>query len=141
MSRKFLKIFERIGAIIANNHFVYASGKHGSAYFNKNAVYCDTEETSRLCRAIAEQFAGDNIELVIGPETGGIVLSQWTAYHFSKINKRKVISVYIANIPKFYALASAEFDAWEAPCPLCEQNIPINTEFGKGNEFLAKKSR
>jgi len=27
------------GAVITGSHFVYTSGKHGSAYVNKDAVY------------------------------------------------------------------------------------------------------
>jgi orotate phosphoribosyltransferase len=48
-----LKMLERVGAIITDSHIVYTSGKHGSAYVNKDAVYPHTLETSRLCREIA----------------------------------------------------------------------------------------
>ena len=46
----------------------------------------------------------------------------------------------VAYIPKLIALVNVKLDAWdEADCPLCEQNVPINTDVGKGREFLARK--
>lgn len=89
-----LKILGRVGAVITNSHIVYTSGKHGSAYVNKDAVYPHTEDTSRLCLAIAEEFFDDNVQVVIAPAVGGVILSQWTAYHLSKITDREVFGVY-----------------------------------------------
>ena len=46
----------------------------------------------------------------------------------------------VANVPKLIALVNIKLDAWdEADCPLCAQNVPINTDVGKGREFLARK--
>ncbi|KKU86195.1 MAG: Orotate phosphoribosyltransferase [Parcubacteria group bacterium GW2011_GWA2_47_9] len=89
-----LQILGKVGAVITNSHIVYASGKHGEAYVNKDAVYPHTKETSRLCRAIAEQFADDGVETVVAPAIGGVILSQWTAYHLSEITEREVFGVY-----------------------------------------------
>ena len=42
----------------------------------------------------------------------------------------------------FTALGIIEAEAFEeAECPLCKKNIPINTEVGKGREFLARRQR
>jgi len=89
-----LQTLNRLGAIISDSHIVYTSGKHGSNYINKDAIYPYTEETSRFCHALAMKFAKEKIEVVVGPTLGGIVLSQWTSYHLSKINKYNVFSVY-----------------------------------------------
>lgn len=89
-----LQVLRKVGAFIDDGHFVYTSGRHGTAYINKDALYLHTEETSRLCRAIAKQFVGDNVEVVIAPAIGGVVLSQWTAHHLSEMNGREVFSVY-----------------------------------------------
>ena len=46
----------------------------------------------------------------------------------------------VADVPKLTALVSVKLDAYdEATCPLCEQNVPINTDVGKGREFLARR--
>lgn len=89
-----LKLLEKVGAIITDSHIVYTSGKHGTTYINKDAVYLHTKETSDLCRAIAEQFADDSVEVVIAPAIGGVILSQWTAHYLSEITGCEVFSVY-----------------------------------------------
>ena len=89
-----LQVLGNVGAVIANSHIVYTSGKHGTAYVNKDAVYPHTKETSDLCRAIAEQFVDDSVEVVIAPAIGGVILSQWIAHHLSEITGREVFGVY-----------------------------------------------
>jgi len=46
----------------------------------------------------------------------------------------------VAHVPVLTALVNVRLDAWdEAVCPLCERGIPINTDVGRGREFLARK--
>ena len=46
----------------------------------------------------------------------------------------------VANVPELFALVNVTLDAWEeADCPLCAKGGPINTDVGKGREFLARK--
>jgi len=203
-----LQMLSKIGAIITDSHIIYTSGKHGTAYVNKDAIYPHTKMTSNLCRAIAEQFANDGVEVVIAPAIGGVILSQWTAYHLSEITGCEVFGVYaekaesgdafmikrgydkivalknvlvvedvlttggsakkvieatrtlggnivglgvlcnrggieakdVADPPKLVALANIKLDAWdEKDCPLCAKGIPINTDVGKGREYLMRK--
>jgi len=88
-----LEILQKVGAF-RSGHFVFVSGMHADTYVNKNAMYPYTREMSKLCRGIAEMFKGKNIDAVVGPETGGIILAQWTAYHLSEIEGREVWGVY-----------------------------------------------
>ena len=204
-----LQVLSKVGAVVTDSHIVYTSGKHGPAYVNKDALYPHTAETSRLCRAIAERFADDNVQVVIAPAIGGVILSQWTAHHLSKMNGHEVFGVYaeksedrrrddfiikrgydkliagkivlvvedvlttggsakkvveatraiggyvvglgvlcnrggitpqMIDVPKLDALVSVKLDAWdEATCPLCERNVPVNTDIGKGREFIARE--
>ncbi|TSC96416.1 MAG: orotate phosphoribosyltransferase, partial [Parcubacteria group bacterium Athens1014_26] len=89
-----LNIFRRVGAILTGGHFVYTSGKHGSVYFNKDAIYVYSKEVSKLCEAMAVKFLKDGVEIVIAPAVGGIILSQWVAYHLSRMSGEEVLSVY-----------------------------------------------
>ena len=89
-----LTILGKVGAVITQSHIIYVSGKHGTAYVNKDAVYLHTKETSDLCRAIAEQFTNDNVEVVIAPAIGGVILSQWVAHHLTEMSGREVLGVY-----------------------------------------------
>lgn len=233
-----LQVLGKVGAVITDSHIVYTSGKHGTAYVNKDAVYPHTKEISVLCRAIAEWFADDGVEVVIAPAIGGVILSQWVAHHLWGITGREVLGVYaekaersifkavveialniltlglftllkgeelvvkedrfvikrgydkivagknvlvvedvlttggsakkvieatrvlggkiiglgvlcnrggitpqdVADPPKLFALVNVKLDAWEeADCPLCAKNVPINTDVGKGREYLARK--
>lgn len=88
-----LELLQKVGAFRAG-HFVFVSGLHADTYVNKNAMYPYTHEISKLCKAIAEKFAGQNVEAVVGPATGGIILSQWVAYHLSEMENSEVYAVY-----------------------------------------------
>lgn len=204
--QEILSMLSSVGAVIRHSHIIYTSGKHGSMYINKDALYPHTKETSALCRVIAHHFAHDNIDVVVAPALGGIILSQWTAHHLSEINGREVLGVYaekmdsdfvikrgydklitgknvliledilttggsvkkvvmvarsfnanivgvgalcnrggiepkdLGDVPKLFSLVSMQLDAWEeTDCPLCAEQIPVNTSVGKGREFLVKK--
>ena len=206
--RQTLETLERLKAVLSG-HFVFASGRHGSAYVNKDAVYPHTRDISRLCYEIAKFFAYDHVQVVIAPAVGGVILSQWVAYHLTGLMKEDVLGVYadktgiqtdgevgfiikrgydklvadervlvvedilttgrsvkkvveavrqsggrvvgvgvlcnrggitsedLGDVPKLFALADIKLESW-APrdCPLCVQGIPMNTDVGKGREFL-----
>src|SRR6185503_4691372 len=68
-------------AMITGSHVVYTSGKHGSAYVNKDAVYPSTARVAELCRFLADATAPHRPEVVCGPAMGGIILAQWTGHH------------------------------------------------------------
>ncbi len=89
-----LKLLEQVGALITNSHLVYTSGRHGSAYVNKDAVYPHTELTSQLCQEIASKFADIRVEVVIAPAIGGVILSQWVAYHLTRLFQEEVFGIY-----------------------------------------------
>lgn len=76
-----LQLFEEAGAIRSGGHFVYTSGRHGSTYVNKDAVYPDTERISELCSLLADAVAGFRPEVVCGPAVAGIIVAQWTGHH------------------------------------------------------------
>lgn len=63
---------------IMNGHFVLTSGKHSPHYVEKFNVLQHPEMTEKLCKAIAEHFKDANIETVVGPVTGGIILAHET---------------------------------------------------------------
>jgi len=97
-NQEVLAILTQVGAVITDSHIVYTLGKHGSAYINKDALYPHTKETSQLCRLFAEHFAQDDVDVVIAPALGGIILSQWTAYHLSELTGREVLGLYTEKI-------------------------------------------
>ncbi len=88
------EILKETGALVTDNHFVYTSGKHGSVYINKDAVYPHTQKASEVGELFAEKVKDLDIDVVVGPMIGGIILSQWTAYHLSKLKGKEILGVY-----------------------------------------------
>lgn len=248
-----LDLLKKMHVIRANGHFVYTSGRHGSVYVDKDAIYPHVKDTSELCRTMAEHFSDYPIEVVVAPAVGGLVLSQWVAYHLSELTGRYILSVYaekeetpiifsdnyrrislqetsfsprygdvrtggsklielyrgeqlvkknkffslrrsnfsnivanrtmlvvedilttggtaksvveavrvshgdvvglaaicnrgkvtaetVGNVPELFTLSSLDLETWsEEECPLCAQNIPIDTSVGKGKDFIARQ--
>lgn len=89
-----LRIFTQAKAITVNGHFVYTGGEHANTYVNKDAIYARTKLVSMLCIELAGRFIDDDIDVVVGPAIGGVILSQWTAYHLSALSGREVCAVY-----------------------------------------------
>jgi orotate phosphoribosyltransferase len=89
-----IEILKSVEAIITDSHFVLTSGKHASVYINKDALYPHTAETSKVCEMFAQKVKDLEIDTVVGPALGGIVLSQWTARHLSKIMGKEVLGLY-----------------------------------------------
>lgn len=88
-----LDILTKVGAFRAG-HFVLTSGRHSDSYILKDALYAHPNETSALCRSIAERFADKNVGAVIGPAIGAAILSQWVAYHLADMRGDDVYGVY-----------------------------------------------
>ena len=205
-----MQMFVDAGAIVRDSHFVYSSGRHSSVYINKDALYLHTNVISTLCQLMAQPNNADEIDVVVGPVLGGIVLSQWVAYYLNSRrasgeslalyaekegdgpdkqflfrrgydryipgknvlvvedvlttggSARQVIELVrlhggnviglsalcnrgdvqpgdIGNVPISTLIAVTLKTYTEAECPFCQQQIPINTDLGKGKAFLAKR--
>lgn len=92
---KIMQIFADVGAIISNSHFVYSSGRHSSVYINKDALYLHTKAIATLCQMMARPYNTDQVDVVVGPVLGGIVLSQWVAHYLNtNRNSGETLAVY-----------------------------------------------
>lgn len=202
-----LDILKKVNAIVTNDHFVYTSGRHGNVYIRKDMLYPHTKETSKICKLFAEKFKNRNIDIIVAPAIGGIILSQWTAYHLSKLKKKEILGIFtekdendnqvfkrgydslvkgknvlvvedltttggsvkkvvnsvkkaggkvigvcvmLSRDPKMVTSESIgaalsylgifKADSYDREeCPLCKNNIPINTIVGHGQKFLKQK--
>ena len=72
------ELLRETGAIL-EGHFLLTSGLHSRLYVEKFNVLQHPEYTEKLCEMIANHFKDEEVETVIGPATGGIILSQVTA--------------------------------------------------------------
>lgn len=68
------EMFIKSGAIL-EGHFLLTSGKHSSMYLEKFQVLQHPAYTAQMGASLAEMFSGDNVQLVVGPATGGILLA------------------------------------------------------------------
>lgn len=98
-SNDVLNIFKKTGGYITGSHIVYTSGKHGESYLNKDAIYPHTKEISSICLEIAKRFKSKKVEVVSAPALGGIILSQWTAFHLTNLTGKEVLGVYTEKTP------------------------------------------
>jgi orotate phosphoribosyltransferase len=73
-------------AVLQNDHFVYVSGDHGSGWIDKDAIYPHTERIEHLCRNLARIVKDRGIEVVCGPATGGLVISEWTSHELGVLS-------------------------------------------------------
>lgn len=60
---------------IMEGHFLLTSGLHSPMYVEKFNVLQHPVYTEQLCQALAEKFKDQNIQTVVGPVTGGILLA------------------------------------------------------------------
>ena len=97
-----LVLFKRLNMIVANGHFRYSSGEHGPTYVNKDALYLHSDETSQLCYEIARRASGicGDIDCVVGPEKGGIILSQWVGFHLAQKERHGVLSIFAEKVAR-----------------------------------------
>lgn len=68
------QLFIDTGAIL-EGHFLLTSGLHSPLYVEKFQVLQYPNYTAQLCAALAEKFVDDQVEVVVGPVTGGILLA------------------------------------------------------------------
>lgn len=77
------ELLTHLGVFI-DGHFVYKSGKHGSRYVNKDALFQNPYITQWAIGGALAGLAPDiDIDVVVSPVTGGIVLANWTAVSLS----------------------------------------------------------
>lgn len=105
-----VRILKNINAIVTNDHFVYTSGKHGSVYIRKDMLYPHTEKASKIGRIIAKKFQNKNIDVVVGPSIGGIILSQWTAYYLSKLKNKETLGIFTEKDENSNQVFKREYD-------------------------------
>jgi orotate phosphoribosyltransferase len=74
-------MLESCGALIQQDHFVYASGEHGPGWIAKDIVNMDPSRPRDLGAMLAEAVAEAGIEadVVCGPAIGGVICAQYTA--------------------------------------------------------------
>lgn len=92
------QILKERKAVLAGDHFQYASGKHGSEYVNKSAIFPDGESTAELCKFLVRPFQAKNIDTVAGPQMGGVILSYESAKALTQMEYRPIHGVFAEKV-------------------------------------------
>ncbi len=82
-SSELLKIFQKTGALL-QGHFLLTSGRHSNYYFQCAKVLQYPQYTEMVCKIIADKFKDYDIDTVIAPAIGGIVVGQEVARQLNK---------------------------------------------------------
>ncbi len=110
MKKNVVDILKQAGAIITNDHIVLVSGRHSDAYINPDALLPHTLACSQVGKLFAELYKNANIDVVVGPAYGGIILSQWAAYHLSGIKKKDILGLFTEKTPDKNQIFERGFD-------------------------------
>lgn len=92
-------ILVRLGAFVVDDHFVYASGQHGSVYVNKDAVTPHVSDLWDLAQEIAAVSARHGLEVIVGPAEGSITLAGFVALALSADEHRHVLGPWASKQP------------------------------------------
>ena len=69
-----MKKFEQAGAI-QKGHFKLTSGVHSDTYIQCAQVMQHPEFMHSLCSELGKKFRGDDIDVIVGPAIGGIIMA------------------------------------------------------------------
>ena len=83
-----LNIFKNTEALL-NGHFLLTSGRHSNVYFQCAKVLQYPQYNQDICTTLAEHFRSFEIDTVIAPAIGGIVVGQEVA---RQLNKRFIFA-------------------------------------------------
>jgi orotate phosphoribosyltransferase len=78
-----LEVFRKTGALL-EGHFLLTSGRHSNVYFQCAKVLQYPEYTKQICSLITEQFKSYEIETVVAPAMGGIIVGYEVARQLGK---------------------------------------------------------
>jgi orotate phosphoribosyltransferase len=65
----------RASGALKEGHFVLSSGRHSDQYIEKFDLLRQPRATSDVCRLFADRYRDQDIDVVVGPTTGGVILA------------------------------------------------------------------
>ncbi|MGM0436849.1 MAG: orotate phosphoribosyltransferase [Bacillota bacterium] len=86
--KEIIELFKKTD-VIQTGHFELSSGRHTDTYLQCAKIMQYPEYTNKLAKEIAEFWTEEDIDLVVGPAIGGIIISYAVA---SVMNLRNIFS-------------------------------------------------
>lgn len=73
-STNILQLFKDSEALLTG-HFLLTSGRHSDVYYEKFMLLKNPAICTQICKAMADSFRDANVQTVVGPTTGGIIIA------------------------------------------------------------------
>lgn len=79
------RVFEILkeAGVLLEGHFRLTSGRHSNRYLQCAKIFRNTKYSEELCGALAEQFADDGVQVVIGPAMGAVQMAYEVSRHLN----------------------------------------------------------
>ncbi|MDD5772402.1 MAG: orotate phosphoribosyltransferase [bacterium] len=100
---KLLKIFRETNALLSG-HFALTSGFHSDSYFQCALVLQDPKYARLLGELIGERFLNEEIDAVIAPAIGGIVIACAIGDYLDQKNKKGLRVIFTERVDDKMAL-------------------------------------
>lgn len=75
-----MEILKEAGVLL-EGHFRLTSGRHSNKYLQCAKIFRNTKYSEELCAALAEQYRGDGVQVVIGPAMGAVQMAYEVSRH------------------------------------------------------------
>ena len=69
-----IELFRETGGYL-QGHFLLTSGRHSAGFLRAAALSQHPHKMSIACKALAELFSGEQLDVVVGPAVGGIAVA------------------------------------------------------------------
>lgn len=79
-NERVIEILKEAGVLL-EGHFRLTSGRHSNKYLQCAKIFRNTKYSEELCSALAEQFADEGVEVVIGPAMGAVQMAYEVSRH------------------------------------------------------------
>jgi orotate phosphoribosyltransferase len=106
-TNRIISELQRIGAIRTDDHFVYASGRHGSAYVDKDRVSANPVVMFEFAHDLARYFREFAVECVLGLPYGSISLANYVGYHLN-VTERGRSGPYVLGVASAFAVKKGD---------------------------------
>jgi orotate phosphoribosyltransferase len=77
---RIINILKESGVLL-EGHFLLTSGRHSNKYMQCAKLFQNTVYSEELCADLAEKFKDSNIDVVIGPAMGAVLMSYEVSRH------------------------------------------------------------
>lgn len=79
-NERVMEILKEAGVLL-EGHFLLTSGRHSNRYLQCAKIFRNTKYSEELCAALAEKFADQNVDVVIGPALGAVQMAYEVSRH------------------------------------------------------------